>query len=104
MKVNSMNEENNKTGTQSIIVTGADGKKRRVIQRLPRTHEEEQRYKIAEKLIRNPHIHHIDYCTDDFSNLVSYLSKTNDDRMKDFKIMQDLKDFHKLKNSEKNNV
>ena len=39
------------TGTQSIVVTGANGKKRRVNSRLPRTPEEEQRYKAAEELI-----------------------------------------------------
>lgn len=39
------------TGTQSVIVTGADGKKRRVNSRLPRTPEEEQKLKMAEDLI-----------------------------------------------------
>ena len=39
------------TGTQSIVVTGADGKKRRIMSRLPRTPEEEAKYKAAEELI-----------------------------------------------------
>jgi hypothetical protein len=39
------------SGVQSVIVTGADGKKRRVTSRLPRTPEEEQRFKMAEELI-----------------------------------------------------
>ncbi len=41
------------SGTQSVIVTGADGKKRRVTSRLPRTPEEEQRFKAAEELIKS---------------------------------------------------
>jgi len=39
------------TGTQTITVTGADGKKRRMIQRLPRTQEEEALYQEAGQLM-----------------------------------------------------
>lgn len=39
------------TGTQSLIVTGADGKKKRVNSRLPRTEAEQQRFSAAEKLV-----------------------------------------------------
>jgi hypothetical protein len=38
-------------GVQSVIVTGPDGKKRRINSRMPRTPEEEQRFKMAEDLI-----------------------------------------------------
>jgi hypothetical protein len=39
------------TGTQTITVVGADGKKRRMIQRLPRTPEEESLYQEAGRLM-----------------------------------------------------
>lgn len=39
------------TGTQSIVVTGADGKKRRIQSRMPRTPEEEAKIKGAEELV-----------------------------------------------------
>jgi hypothetical protein len=39
------------TGTQSIVVTGADGKKRRIQSRLPRTPEEQSKYQAAEELV-----------------------------------------------------
>lgn len=39
------------TGTQTITVTGSDGKKRRVIQKLPRTPEEESLYQEAGRLM-----------------------------------------------------
>jgi hypothetical protein len=39
------------TGTQTITVTGADGKKRRLIQKLPRTAEEEALYQEAGRLM-----------------------------------------------------
>lgn len=39
------------SGVQSIVVTGADGKKRREIQRLPRTPQEEAFFKQGEELI-----------------------------------------------------
>lgn len=40
------------SGTQTITVVGPDGKKRRVTQKLPRTPEEEQRFRAGEELIR----------------------------------------------------
>jgi len=39
------------TGTQTVTVTGSDGKKRRVIQKLPRTAEEESLYQEAGRLM-----------------------------------------------------
>ncbi len=39
------------TGTQAITVTGSDGKKRRLIQKLPRTKEEESLYQEAGRLM-----------------------------------------------------
>jgi len=39
------------TGTQTVTVTGSDGKKRRVIQKLPRTPEEESLYQEAGRLM-----------------------------------------------------
>lgn len=39
------------TGTQTITVVGSDGKKRRMIQRLPRTSEEEALYQEAGRLM-----------------------------------------------------
>lgn len=39
------------TGTQSVTVTGADGKKRRVTTRLPRTPEEQQRLQAGQDLL-----------------------------------------------------
>lgn len=40
------------SGTQTITVVGPDGKKRRVTQKLPRTPEEEQRFRAGEELVR----------------------------------------------------
>ncbi len=40
------------SGTQTITVVGPDGKKRRVTQKLPRTPEEENRFRAGEELIR----------------------------------------------------
>lgn len=39
------------TGTQTITVTGSDGKKRRIIQKLPRSQEEEALYNEAGRLM-----------------------------------------------------
>jgi hypothetical protein len=39
------------TGTQAITVTGPDGKKKRVVSRLPRTPQEEQFFRQGEELI-----------------------------------------------------
>ena len=39
------------SGTQAVTVTGPDGKKRRVIQRLPRTPQEEQLFRQGEELM-----------------------------------------------------
>lgn len=39
------------SGVKTVVVTGPDGKKRRVTSRLPRTPEEERKYQMAEQLI-----------------------------------------------------
>jgi hypothetical protein len=39
------------TGVQSVVTTNAQGRKQRVTSRLPRTPEEEQRFKMGERLI-----------------------------------------------------
>jgi hypothetical protein len=39
------------TGVQSLVTTNANGRKQRVTSRLPRSPEEEQRFKMAEQLI-----------------------------------------------------
>ena len=41
------------TGTQSVVVKGADGKKVRRIERLPRTPEEQERFQLGERLIKS---------------------------------------------------
>lgn len=39
-------------GVQSIVVNGPNGKKQRIVERLPRTQEEESLYKKAEEIVR----------------------------------------------------
>jgi hypothetical protein len=41
------------TGTEAVTVTGADGKKRRVIRRLPRTREEEALFKKGQDILQS---------------------------------------------------
>lgn len=41
------------SGTQSVVVKGPDGKKVRRIERLPRTDEEQARFELGERLIRD---------------------------------------------------
>lgn len=41
------------TGTEAVTVTGADGKKRRVIRRLPRTREEEALFKKGQEIMQS---------------------------------------------------
>lgn len=41
------------TGTEAVTVTGADGKKRRVIRRLPRTKEEEALFKKGQEIMQS---------------------------------------------------
>lgn len=41
------------SGVQAIVATDANGKKRRLIQRLPRTPEEEERYQLGTKLFKD---------------------------------------------------
>lgn len=97
------------TGTQSVIVTGADGKKRRVNSRLPRSPEEDKRFKFAEKMISstmqniktlykyNPK------SVVDFAPLIDTFSNISADRMKALgevanigNIQQDVADFKEM--------
>lgn len=100
------------TGTQSIIVTGADGKKRRVNSRLPRTPEEEQIYKMAEELIGSS-IQNIKQLYQynpasliDFSPIVNTFANINKERMQALgqianigNIEQDVADFKRMQSS-----
>lgn len=100
------------TGTQSIIVTGADGKKRRVNSRLPRTPEEEQRFKAAEELIGSS-IQNIKQLYQynpqsmiDFAPIVETFANINRERMQALgqianigNIEQDVADFKQMQSS-----
>lgn len=75
------------TGVQSITVIGPDGKKRRKIERLPRTPEEQQMFAMGEDLIKKS-INNIkdlyQYNPDsviDFEPLLRTFSSLNDERV-----------------------
>jgi len=100
------------TGTQSIIVTGADGKKRRVNSRLPRTPEEDAKFKAAEELISSSMQNMIQlYKYDpasmiDFSPIVETFANINRERMESLgqianigNIEQDVAEFKKMQSS-----
>lgn len=100
------------TGTQSVIVTGADGKKRRVNSRLPRTPEEEQRFKMAEQLIASS-IQNIKQLYQynpqsvvDFAPIVETFANINRERLQSLSqianignIEQDVADFKKMQST-----
>lgn len=74
-------------GTQTITVTGPDGKKRRVTQRLPRTPQEEELFKKSENLMTQA-VNNIDklYKYDptsvaDYQPFINAFSQINDERM-----------------------
>lgn len=100
------------TGTQSVIVTGADGKKRRVNSRLPRSPEEEKRFTLAEKLISGTMQNMMKlYKYDpksmiDYAPLIETFSSIDENRMKNLaevanigNIRQDVEQFQAMKNS-----
>lgn len=100
------------TGTQSVIVTGADGKKKRVNSRLPRTPEEDAKFKAAEQLISSSMQNMIQlYKYDpasmiDFSPLVETFANINRERMQALgqvanigNIEQDVADFKRMQSS-----
>jgi hypothetical protein len=100
------------TGTQSVIVTGADGKKRRVNSRLPRTPEEEQRFKMAEELISSSMknikqlYQYNPQSMIDFAPIIETFANINRDRMQSLgqianigNIEQDVADFKKMQSA-----
>ena len=100
------------TGTQSVIVTGADGKKRRVNSRLPRTGEEKKRFELAEQLIPAAmqaiqKLYKYDpQSMIDFAPLVDTFANIDEDRMKNLSqvadlgnIRQDVTQFKQIQNS-----
>lgn len=84
------------SGTQTITVTGADGKKRRVTQRLPRTPEEEARYKAGEKLFSSAlkniqQLYKYDPKSSvDYAPLIKTFANLNKERMADLSKIADL--------------
>jgi hypothetical protein len=99
-------------GAQAITVTGADGKKRRVIKRLPRTKEEEALYKQGEQMM-SVALNNIKelYTYDpssvvDFAPLIETFASLNQERadnlaqIADFgTIQQDITDFRQMQSS-----
>ena len=97
------------TGTQSVVVTGADGKKRRVNSRMPRSANEEKAFKLAEELIPSV-IQNIKTLykynpksSIDFAPLIETFANISDDRMKALgevanigNIQQDVADFKNM--------
>lgn len=77
------------TGTQTITVTGADGKKRRVTSKLPRTPQEQQRFEQGERLIASA-IGNLNILYQEqperlnsFQPLLDMFSNINDERLQD---------------------
>lgn len=100
------------SGVQSVIVTGPDGKKRRVTSRLPRTPEEEQKYKVAEEMISTSIKNLKDlYRYDpqsmvDFAPLVQTFANISNERMQALgqianigNIQQDVQDFKQMQSA-----
>jgi hypothetical protein len=100
------------SGTQTITVTGADGKKRRVTQQLPRTPEEEELYRAGQEITRNA-VQNIQtlYKYDpasmiDFAPLIETFANINNERMHALaqvadigNIEQDVADFKDMQRS-----
>ncbi len=87
------------TGTQAITVVGADGKKKRVIERLPRTPEEQQLYDQAGELMKRA-IAEIQKLNDydpgalvDFAPFVQAMTELNTERQQDMAELTNLPDF-----------
>ena len=88
------------TGTQAITVVGADGKKKRVIERLPRTPEEQRLYDEAGDLM-NKAIVEIKRLSDydpaavvDFAPFVDVMNTLNAERQADMAELSRLPDFN----------
>ena len=88
------------TGTQTITVTGADGKKRRMIQRLPRTAEEEALYQEAGQLMERSIAEMRRLYDDDPRQLVPYapfvetVNALNQERSQDMAELTQFPDFN----------
>lgn len=84
------------SGTQAVTVTGPDGKKRRVIQRLPRTPEEEQLFRQGEALMASALqnlktlYNHDPSQVVDFSPVIQTFANINQERIEDLAQIADL--------------
>lgn len=100
------------TRTEAITVTGADGKKRRVIRNLPKTREEELLHKQAEdimsKVVNNIlALEKYDPSSMiDFKNIIDAFSNINDESMKELSqianfgnIEKDVNDFRNIRSN-----
>jgi len=88
------------TGTQAITVVGADGKKKRVVSRLPRSPEEQKLYDDAGELM-NKAIVEIKKLSDydpaavfDFAPFVDVMNNLNAERQADIAELSKLPDFN----------
>ena len=88
------------TGTQTITVVGADGKKRRLIQKLPRTAEEEALYQEAGQLM-NKAIGEMKRLYDydpgqlvHYGDFVNVLNSLNQEREQDMAALTEFPDFN----------
>lgn len=100
------------TGVQSITVTGPDGKKRRKIERLPRTPQEQQLFASGEDLMRRS-INNIKNLYQynpnnviDFQPLLTTFTNLNNERMNALgqvadigNIQQDIQDFRNMQST-----
>jgi|SRR5882724_1429967 len=97
------------TGTQSIIVTGPDGKKRRVVQKLPRTPQEESFYRQGEELMARSikNIQELQaydpYSIVDFAPVIQTFANLNEEQAQDLakvadfgNIQQDIDNFRQM--------
>lgn len=84
------------TGTKSVIVTGANGRKQRVNTRLPRSPEEAKRFELGEQLISSTmksiqQLYKYDpQSMIDFAPLIDTFSSIDEDRMKNLAQVADL--------------
>lgn len=97
------------TGTQAITVTGSDGKKRRIVSRLPRTPEEEHFFKEGESLITGA-LNNLKTLYQqqperliDFTPIIDTFANINEERARDLgeianigNIQQEIEDFKQI--------
>lgn len=100
------------TGVQAIVTTDSNGKKRRVISRLPRTQEEEERYKLGEDIISQAMKNIIELRKYDidaftpFEPLIKVMSELNEETQKALgevanigNIGQEIQNFREMQNA-----